>query len=1266
MSDKEIPELQFTGERLIPGQTDPGLFNEHFARYVYARMFAAGRTVLDTGCGVGYGSSYLAECARSVVGLDNDARTIQYARSRYCRSNTHYIVGDCKSLPFGRGAFELVTSFEVIEHLSEVEAYLAEVRRILEPGGVFLVSTPNRPVYAAHRGPQPNPFHIREWDLLEFSALLRSYFKFVEVLGETHLPAVGILRHGKGVSASAFVQDLPSPTEADYFVCVCSQEPQKVGQILFTSSSANVLLERERHIRSLVNELTERNSYLARLQPEFEEKARWANDLNDEVTRQKTVILQLREQTESLAAQVETLTSLLSKTTRRKRLLVFSALAPLSLVIGCAVIGTEMAGRLARSLKKHPAPLIGPKDTERCSIVIPSWNGKALLAESLPPLKRALQLHGREHEIILVDNGSTDGTGEYVREHFPEVRVVRSEQNLFFGGGTNLGVEAATREIVVLLNNDMLVGEDFLAPLLSGFASPDVFAVASQVFHADPRKKREETGKTRARFNGWDLDWSHDPILPCDVKTKYVAVFWGHGGAVALDRQKFLWLGGFDPRFDPFYVEDADVSYRAWKVGWQCLLAVDSKVVHKHRGTIAPRFSPSFINQIIRRNQYFFIWKNFGDITKLLKHFVTLPRRQMRRAGIPGAGTRLEAKAFLGAAKRLRSTLAAKFQLSRSVTRTDDEILRLTNTPALENIVASDLDFVLGDFEGQLGEGWQMRETVNGQSFRWMSKHACAFLRAPAEIAQFYVRGWVSGSGYSGRARVVLSVNCHGDRRRFKLREGPFEERWTVSNLQPGDAVEVRLSVDRVLSAPSDHRILGLMINRVALSAGRLISRPFHNELLPTVSISNPPPTEQPAINGQRRVLMVCAYLPCLGLHGGGDTMFNLIRTLSKRHRLTVLSFYEDQSDLKRIEQLAPYCEQLEAIYRGQTPDAPNPFGLKPPEIVYEFYHRQMKQLVEDFLRIGHFDLLQCEYLQTAHYALMDPAIPAILSEHEVLSLAYLNRYRNFRWRSSQKFKALLSWMRMLNYEEKMLRRFARIAVRTRPEREFLAKYAPRERVHDHPTGVDSEFFCPTGETAEDGTIVFVGNFKHAPNLRGIMWFLRDAWTKIRTRYPKAKLNIVGANPSTELLEFHGQVGVTVTGWVEDVRPFLRQASVFVAPIFDGVGLRTKVLEAWAMGKPVVGTQLAFAGLTDIDGTVCLMAEKTEEFVTRICLLLENTELAKKMGTQARQLVLSDFSWDAFGQFYESLYAQILEPKAESGRMACPSPVGLESREQQR
>jgi GT2 family glycosyltransferase len=396
-------------------------------------------------------------------------------------------------------------------------------------------------------------------------------------------------------------------------------------------------------------------------------------------------VAQSQSQIKQLEQRVQELGFLWNKSTRWKRGLAALALTPVDWLAGCVVLAAEMTARLLRKLGRRKAPLQAPANTSRCSIIVLSWEGKDLLAQSLPPLLKAVRRQGGEHEVIVLDNGSTDGTSKYVAEQFPEVRVVRSEQNLFFSGGNNLGVQAAKNDIVILLNNDMFVHEGFLDPLLKGFGDPEVFAVGSQVFLANPNQRREETGKTRATFNGCDLDWAHDAILPSDEERKYVPVFWGHGGAVALDRQKYLWLGGLDNLFRPLYVEDSDLSYRAWKVGWRCLLAVDSHVVHKHRGTFTPRVGSRLVTQIVRRNTYLFIWKNLGDVGKIVGHFLRSPRRAMQRAGVPGVGIKLEVKAFMGAIKRLPAAMKGKLRLAQSVIRSDEEILRLVGMPPSSN-----------------------------------------------------------------------------------------------------------------------------------------------------------------------------------------------------------------------------------------------------------------------------------------------------------------------------------------------------------------------------------------------------------------------------------------------------------------------------------------------------------------------------------------------------------------------------------------------------
>src|SRR5262249_30216810 len=142
-------------------------------------------------------------------------------------------------------------------------------------------------------------------------------------------------------------------------------------------------------------------------------------------------------------------------------------------------------------------PATTAPNLDAASVVIPNWNGRDLLEKYLPSVVTALAGNPR-NEIVVVDNGSTDGSADYVRAHFPQVNVVALPENLGFGGGSNAGFREAKNDIVVLLNSDMRVEPDFLAPLLEGFRDAEVFAVSCQIFFSDPKKVREETGLTQA------------------------------------------------------------------------------------------------------------------------------------------------------------------------------------------------------------------------------------------------------------------------------------------------------------------------------------------------------------------------------------------------------------------------------------------------------------------------------------------------------------------------------------------------------------------------------------------------------------------------------------------------------------------------------------------------------------------------------------------------------------------------------------------------
>jgi SAM-dependent methyltransferase len=168
-------------ERILPDETEPGIVALHLKRYEFARPWCRDKDVLDAGCGVGYGTAFLAEEARHVVGVDLSGEAIEYARRRYARANVEFLAADVARLPQPDDCFDAVCAFETIEHLPEAVRFLCEVKRVLRPGGVLLVSTPS--VEQTQAAPA-NPHHSREYSAPEFERLLRSAFSSVEMYGQ--------------------------------------------------------------------------------------------------------------------------------------------------------------------------------------------------------------------------------------------------------------------------------------------------------------------------------------------------------------------------------------------------------------------------------------------------------------------------------------------------------------------------------------------------------------------------------------------------------------------------------------------------------------------------------------------------------------------------------------------------------------------------------------------------------------------------------------------------------------------------------------------------------------------------------------------------------------------------------------------------------------------------------------------------------------------------------------------------------------------------
>jgi len=362
---------------------------------------------------------------------------------------------------------------------------------------------------------------------------------------------------------------------------------------------------------------------------------------------------------------------------RLRALPIVLLLMPLDLIVAFTILVADLVLFPLRIFRRSPEAGL-PIAATSVTIQILNWDGLHLLKECLPAVSEAARrnsiVSGMKHEIFVVDNGSRDGSLEYLREQFPDVRVLPLDSNYGFSIGNNKGFQVVHSDVVVLLNNDMLAAPDFLQPLLSPFKNADVFAVSSQIFFPDPGKRREETGKTMGKFeNGFFQLW-HDEVLPGDENRAAIPILWAGGGSCAIDMRKLRAIGGFDTLYHPFYVEDTDLGWQAWKRGWRCLFAPASHVVHKHRGTSRPKFGDDFVDATIRRNQFLFIWKNVTETGLILQHLFGLPRIHGR--AILQKGARSEIRSYIQAIARLPLAIWRRVANLREYVVSDREVLR--------------------------------------------------------------------------------------------------------------------------------------------------------------------------------------------------------------------------------------------------------------------------------------------------------------------------------------------------------------------------------------------------------------------------------------------------------------------------------------------------------------------------------------------------------------------------------------------------------------
>ena len=376
-------------------------------------------------------------------------------------------------------------------------------------------------------------------------------------------------------------------------------------------------------------------------------------------------------------------------------------------------------------------------------------------------------------------------------------------------------------------------------------------------------------------------------------------------------------------------------------------------------------------------------------------------------------------------------------------------------------------------------------------------------------------------------------------------------------------------------------------------------------------------------------ILYLCHRFPYPPKRGGKIRPFNMIRHLSARgHQVTVCSLARSAEEAKDAQGIAPYCAGFEIGHVTEWVQVARMvlrLPLPTPSSMGFFYSPELAGHVDRLLRSKKWDLIFVHCSSVAQYVEHVQDVPKMLDFGDMDSQKWFE-YANYKpFPLSLGYR--LEGAKMLAAEKRLARRFDLCTATTRAEWETLKDYGTGADTDWFPNGVDAAFFCPADEGYDADTISFIGRMDYYPNQECMARFCEQTWPLLKSQRPTMKLLIVGADPSPAMRKLGDLSGVTVTGSVPDVRPYIRGSALMVAPLNIARGTQNKILEAMAMGVPVVTSSIA-AGGVDADAEAhLLVADTPQDCAQAIMRIVDNPMERARLAVAGRQRMLSHHAW---------------------------------------
>lgn len=395
------------------------------------------------------------------------------------------------------------------------------------------------------------------------------------------------------------------------------------------------------------------------------------------------------------------------------------------------------------------------------------------------------------------------------------------------------------------------------------------------------------------------------------------------------------------------------------------------------------------------------------------------------------------------------------------------------------------------------------------------------------------------------------------------------------------------------------------------------------------------------------KLLFLANRIPYPPYRGDKLKIYNLAQRLSKKHELYLLTFSESENDRQYMPELTPLFQEVHLIHLPRWQSILNCIRgcwRKTPFQVLYFQSPAMQQTLDKLLNVHDFDGIHIQHLRMAPYLSSRQDIPRILDLPDAFSLYWKRRQEVKRNPLIHLFEKA-EGKRVLAYEA-ILRQFDLALVCSPEDQEYLMQTHPSDNIRLLPNGVDTNTFAAGDhDYAHHQTLLFTGNMDYAPNVDAVVYFTEDILPLIRLQFPDIRFIIAGQRP-VERVRMLASDHISVTGFIKDLASVYNEASVVVAPLRFGAGTQNKVLEAMALGVPVVCSHIGFKGLGIASGEGAVMAVEKNAFAAAVCDLLHNETYRREVGTRGIKVIQERFDWQVVAAQLEHYFMMIKRDNA--------------------